>query len=148
MLVSKDKKMAKLTTQITSLLAHGICKVWAWGRSFRDKNNFDYFIRPVRPTISTERLPYIMKKVYEDVYERSVKLKIGGIVIEYSFGKTLEEEDKNVCELFPTEYDPKDEVINSLISMTQQTHHNSSVLQFSKNRKENVDGSKHRKSNT
>ena len=147
MLVIKDKKMAKLTTQITSLLAHCICKVWAWGRSFRDKNNFDYFIRPVRPTISTERLPYIMKKVYEDVYERSVKLKIGGIVIEYSFGKTLEE-DKNVCELFPTEYDPKDEVINSLISMTQQTHHNASVLQFGKNRKEHEDGRKHRKSNT
>ena len=146
MLVIKDKKMAKLTTQITSLLAHGICKVWAWGRSFRDKNNFDYFIRPVRPTISTERVPYIMKKVYEDVYERSVKLKIGGIVIEYSFGKTLEE-DKNVCELFPTEYDPKDEVIKSLISMTKQTHHNASVLQFSNNRKEN-DGGKHRKSNT
>ena len=84
MLVSKDKKMAKLTNQITSILAHGICKVWAWGRSFRYKNNFDYFIRPVRPTVLRERLPFIMKRVHEDVYERSVKLKIGDIVIEYS----------------------------------------------------------------
>jgi hypothetical protein len=50
MLDNTNKKMAKLTTQITSILAHGLCKVWALGRSFSDENNFDYFIRTVRPS--------------------------------------------------------------------------------------------------
>ena len=141
MLAYKDKKMAKLTTQITSLLAHGVCKVWAYGRSFsRDKNNFDYFIRLERPSVA--KRPFIMKKIYEDDYERSVKLKIGEVVIEYSFGKTLEE---NITELFPTT--GQDKVLSALITITQQTHHNNSVLELSKHRKEN-DGSKYRKSSS
>jgi hypothetical protein len=74
-------------------------------------------------------------------------LKIGDIVIEYSFSKPLEEVDSNVCELFPTDYDPRDEVLKALVSITRQQHHNNSVLQFSNNRKEN-DGSKHREGNT
>ena len=146
MLNKDNKKMAKITTQITSLLAHGICKVWAWGRSFRDENNFDYFIREVRP--SPTKLPYIKKLVHEDDKERSVTLKIGSIVIEYSFGKTPEEKvDSNVCELFKTKYDARDEVITALVSITRQTHHNNSVLSFSKNKKEN-DGSKYRQSSS
>ena len=146
MLVKDNKKMAKITTQITSVLAHGICKVWAWGRSFRDENNFDYFIREVRP--SPTKLPYIKKLVYENDKERSVTLKIGSIVIEYSFGKTPEEEvDSNVCDLFETKYDARDEVVKAIVSITRQTHHNNSVLRFSKNKKEN-DGSKHREGNT
>ena len=141
MLAYKDKKMAKLTTQITSLLAHGICKVWAYGRSFsKNKNNFDYFIRLERPSVA--KRPFIMKKIYEDDYERSVKLKIGEVVIEYSFGKTLEE---NITELFPTT--GQDKVLSALITITQQTHHNNSVLELSKHRKEN-DGSKYRKSSS
>ena len=145
MLDNTNKKMAKLTTQITSILAHGICKVWAYGRSFSNKNNFDYFIRSVRP--SPTPYPFIKKVVYEDDKERSVSLKIGDIVIEYSFSKPLEEVDSNVCELFPTDYDPRDEVLKALVSITRQQHHNNSVLQFSNNRKEN-DGSKHREGNT
>lgn len=141
MLAYKDKKMAKLTTQITSLLAHGVCKVWAYGRSFsKDKNNFDYFIRLERPSVA--KRPFIMKKIYEDDYERSVKLKIGEVVIEYSFGKTLEE---NITELFPTT--GQDKVLSALITITQQTHHNNSVLELSKHRKEQ-DGVKYRKSNS
>ena len=145
MLDNTNKKMAKLTTQITSITAHGICKVWAWVRSFNDKNNFDYFIRSVRP--SPTPYPFIKKVVYEDDKERSVSLKIGDIVIEYSFSKKPEEVDSNVCELFPTDYDPRDEVLKALVSITRQQHHNNSVLQFSNNRKEN-DGSKHREGNT
>jgi len=141
MLAYKDKKMAKLTTQITSLLAHGVCKVWAYGRSFsKDKNNFDYFIRLERPSVA--KRPFIMKKIYEDDYERSVKLKIGEVVIEYSFGKTLEE---NITELFPTT--GQDKVLSALITITQQTHHNNSVLELSKHRKER-DGVEYRKSNS
>jgi len=141
MLAYKDKKMAKLTTQITSLLAHGVCKVWAYGRSFsKDKNNFDYFIRLERPSVA--KRPFVMKKIYEDDYERSVKLKIGEVVIEYSFGKTLEE---NITELFPTT--GQDKVLSALITITQQTHHNNSVLELSKHRKEQ-DGVKYRKSNS
>lgn len=145
MLNKVNKKMSKLTTQITSILAHGICKVWAWGRSFNDKNNFDYFIRAVRP--SPTKYPYIKKLVYEDDYERSVTLKIGDVVIEYSFSRKLEEVDSNVCELFTTDYDPRDEVVKALVSITTQQHHNNSVLQFSKNGKEN-DGSKYREGNS
>jgi hypothetical protein len=141
MLVYKDKKMAKLTTQITSLLAHGVCKVWAYGRSFsKNKNNFDYFIRLERPSVS--KRPFIMKKIYEDDYERSVKLKIGEVVIEYSFSKTLEE---NITELFPTT--GQDKILSALLTITRQTHHNNSVLEFSKHRKEQ-DGVKYRKSNS
>lgn len=141
MLAYKDKKMAKLTTQITSLLAHGVCKVWAYGRSFsKNKNNFDYFIRLERPSVA--KRPFIMKKIYEDDYERSVKLKIGEVVIEYSFGKTLEE---NITELFPTT--GQDKVLSALITITQQTHHNNSVLELSKHRKER-DGVEYRKSNS
>ena len=141
MLAYKDKKMAKLTTQITSLLAHGVCKVWAYGRSFsRDKNNFDYFIRLERPSVA--KRPFIMKKIYEDDYERSVKLKIGEVVIEYSFGKTLEE---NITELFPTT--GQDKILSALLTITRQTHHNNSVFELSKHRKEQ-DGVKYRKSSS
>ena len=141
MLAYKDKKMAKLTTQITSVLAHGVCKVWAYGRSFsRDKNNFDYFIRLERPSVA--KRPFIMKKIYEDDYERSVKLKIGEVVIEYSFGKTLEE---NITELFPTT--GQDKVLSALLTITRQTHHNNSVFELSKHRKEQ-DGVKYRKSSS
>jgi len=144
MLDKVNKKMAKLTTQITSILAHGLCKVWALGRSFNDKNDFDYFIRAVRP--SPTKLPYIKKLVYEDDKERAVTLKIGNIVIEYSFSKT-KEVDSNVADLFETKYDARDEVIKAIVSITTQTHHNNSVLQFSKHRREN-DGVKYRKSNS
>ena len=141
MLAYKDKKMAKLTTQITSVLAHGVCKVWAYGRSFsRNKNNFDYFIRLERPSVA--KRPFIMKKIYEDDYERSVKLKIGEVVIEYSFGKTLEE---NITELFPTTQ--QDKVLSALLTITRQTHHNNSVFEFSKHRKEK-DGVEYRKSSS
>ena len=141
MLVYKDKKMAKLTTQITSLLAHGVCKVWATARSFsKDKNNFDYFIRLERPSVT--KRPFVMKVVYEDDYERSVKLKVGEVVIEYSFSKTQEE---NITELFPTTV--QDKVLSALISITQQTHYNNSVLHISKHRKEK-DGVEYRKSSS
>ena len=137
------KKMAKLETQIISVLAHGVCRVWALCRN--DKNNFDYFIRAVRQ--SPTPFPYIKKQVFEDDYERSVSLKIGEVVIEYSFSKTLEEVDSNVCPLFKDEYDAGDEVVKALVSITRQSHHNNSVLQFSSNRKEK-DGSKYREGNT
>jgi hypothetical protein len=74
-------------------------------------------------------------------------LKIGSIVIEYSFGKKPEEVDSNVCDLFETDYDARDEVVKAIVSITTQQHHNNSVLRFSKNKKEN-DGSKHREGNT
>lgn len=141
MLNKDNKKMAKLTTQITSLLVHGVCKVWAYGRSFsKNKNNFDYFIRLERPSVA--KRPFIMKKIYEDDYERSVKLKIGEVVIEYSFGKTLEE---NITELFPTT--GQDKVLSALLTITRQTHHNNSVFELSKHRKEQ-DGVKYRKSSS
>ena len=137
------KKMAKLETQIISVLAHGVCKVWALCRN--DKNNFDYFIRAVRQ--SPTPFPYIKKQVFEDDYERSVSLKIGEVVIEYSFSKTLEEVDSNVCPLFKDEYDAGDEVVKALVSITRQSHHNNSVLQFSKNGRRK-DGSKYREGNS
>ena len=143
MIQENKKKMTKLTTQITSILAHGICRVWAYGRSFSDKNNFDYFIRAVRP--SSDKLPYIHKSVSEDCYTKNVELKVGNIVIEYGFEKNKVVDSS--IELFHQEYDAKATVVKAIVSMTQQQHHNNSVLQFSKHRKDN-DGVKYRKSNT
>ena len=135
--------MTKLTTQITSILAHGICKVWAYGRSFSNKNNFDYFIRAVRP--SSDKLPYIHKSVSEDCYTKNVELKVGNIVIEYGFEKNKVVDSS--IDLFHQEYDAKATVVKAIVSMTQQQHYNNSVLQFSKHRKDN-DVVKYRKSNT
>ena len=143
MIQQNKKNMTKLTTQITSILAHGICKVWAYGRSFSNKNNFDYFIRAVRP--SSDKLPYIHKSVSEDCYTKNVELKVGNIVIEYGFEKNKVVDSS--IELFVQEYDAKATVVKAIVSMTQQQHHNNSVLQFSKHRKDN-DGVKYRKSNT
>ena len=145
--------MAKLTTQTTILLAHAICSVWKWGRKLGNKNNFDYFIRDLStqyPTTnkmaeaSLASSPFISKVVLvDDEYERSISLKVGNIAIEYSFDKTLKE--NNVTPLF--RYEPREEVIKALIKITQQRHYNSSVLQFSKHRKEH-DGVKYRKDNS
>jgi hypothetical protein len=143
MIQQNKKNMTKLTTQITSILAHGICKVWAYGRSFSNKNNFDYFIRAVRP--SSDKLPYIHKSVSEDCYTKNVELKVGNIVIEYGFEKNKVVDSS--IDLFHQEYDAKATVVKAIVSMTQQQHHNNSVLQFSKHRKDN-DGVKYRKSNT
>jgi len=143
MIQQNKKNMTKLTTQITSILAHGICRVWAYGRSFSNKNNFDYFIRAVRP--SSDKLPYIHKSVSEDCYTKNVELKVGNIVIEYGFEKNKVVDSS--IDLFHQEYDAKATVVKAIVSMTQQQHHNNSVLQFSKHRKDN-DGVKYRKSNT
>ena len=152
-MIVKDKQMAKLTTQTTLLVAHAICSVWKWGRKLGNKNNFDYFIRDLStqyPTTnkmaeaSLASSPFISKVVLvDDEYERSISLKVGDIAIEYSFDKTLKE--NNVTPLF--RYEPREEVIKALIKITQQRHYNSSVLQFSKHRKEQ-DGDKYRKSNS
>jgi hypothetical protein len=143
MIQQNKKNMTKLTTQITSILAHGICKVWAYGRSFSNKNNFDYFIRAVRP--SSDKLPYIHKSVSEDCYTKNVELKVGNIVIEYGFEKNKVVDSS--IDLFQQEYDAKDAVVKAIVSISQQQHHNNSVLQFSEHRKDN-DGVKYRKSNT
>ena len=153
MIVKDNKQMAKLTTQTTLVLAHAICSVWKWGRKLGNKNNFDYFIRDLStqyPTTnkmaeaSLASSPFISKVVLvDDEYERSISLKIGNIAIEYSFDKTLEE--NNTIPLF--RYEPREQVIDALIKITHQRHYNASVLQFSKNRKEN-DGGKYRKSNS
>ena len=153
MIVKDNKKMAKLTTQTTILLAHAICSVWKWGRKLGNKNNFDYFIRDLStqyPTTnkmaeaSLASSPFISKVILvDDEYERSISLKIGTIAIEYSFDKTLEE--NNTIPLF--KYEPREKVIDALIKITHQRRYNSSVLQFSKNRKEQ-DGGKHRKSHS
>ena len=143
MIQQNKKNMTKLTTQITSILAHGICKVWAYGRSFSNKNNFDYFIRAVRP--SSDKLPYIHKSVSEDCYTKNVELKVGNIVIEYGFEKNKVVDSS--IDLFHQEYDAKATVVKAIVSMTQQQHYNNSVLQFSKHRKDN-DVVKYRKSNT
>ena len=66
MLAYKDKKMAKLTTQITSVLAHGVCKVWAYGRSFSTNKNIRTleFDLPCRPCSKDGR-----GKCERDIYQ-------------------------------------------------------------------------------
>ena len=77
-----------------------------------------------------------------DQYQRSCSLKIGDIVVEYSFNKTLKEYS------IPLFYEPKDEVIKTILEMTRQSHHNASVLNLAKHRKEKADGTNYRKSNS
>ena len=62
--------------------------------------------------------------------------------ISSSVKETLEE---NITELFPTT--GQDKILSALLTITRQTHHNNSVLEFSKHRKEQ-DGVKYRKSNS
>jgi hypothetical protein len=90
------------------------------------------------------KTPFFQKVVYEDDFERSISLKVGNIKIEYSFSKALEE--SNVIPLF--EYEPEREIIEALVKMQRTDHHNASVFNLVKHRKERADGDKYRKSNS
>ena len=148
-MVGKVKnKMAKIQTQMIWYTSHAVCKVWSLVRSFSSKNNFYYFISKLEtqyPVDSMElKTPFFQKVVYEDDFERSISLKVGDIKIEYSFSKALEE--SNVIPLF--EYEPEREIIEALVKMQRTDHHNASVFNLVKHRKERADGDKYRKSNS
>ena len=148
MLDNHKYNMTKITTQINWYLAHIICKVWLWGRSFSSKNNFDYFISKLETQYPVDskklQVPYFQKLVYEDDFERSISLKVGQVKIEYSFSKPLEK--TNLIPLFG--YEPEREIIKSLYHMTKTDHHNASVFNLVKHRKEKSDGVKFRKDNS
>ena len=152
--VNKYKTMAKkILTQLIMVLCHLYCRVWYFGRcTLRRKSDFNYFISNVRTQYPTEKMgafaltnvPFFHKTILvNDIYEKSVSIKIGDITIEYSFDKKLD----YTIPLFA--YEPKEEVIEAIIHMTRQSHHNASVLSLAKHRKERkADGTKYRKSHS
>ena len=140
------KQMAKIITQSIWVLSHIYCWVWKFGRNLFRKSDFDYFIRnlqtqyPTTSGISTK--PFFHKvELVNNEYEKSRSVKIGNVTIEYSFDKTIK---TPVVHLFG--YDAMDEVLKGLVHITRQSHHNASVFNLAKHRKEQTDGSKHRKS--
>ena len=149
MLGIKTNNMAKMTTQLIWVLSHLYCKGWYFLRcTLRNKSDFDYFIRNLQkqyPTTSGIWTKPFFHKVdlVNDDYEKSRSVKIGNVTIEYSFDKTIK---KPVVNLLG--YDAMEEVLKGLIHITRQSHHNASVFNLAKHRKEQADGSKHRKSNT
>jgi len=139
------KNMAKLITQLIWVLSHLYCKVWYFFRcTLRNKSDFDYFISNLR----TENAPirfanFFQKKItFSDDREKSAAVRIGDIQIEYSFEKKQKD---NLLHLFG--YDAMEEVIKALIKMTRVSHHNASVFNLAKHRKEK-DGTKYRKGNS
>ena len=141
-----NKNMAKLITQLIWVLSHLYCKVWYFFRcTLRNKSDFDYFISNLRTENSPIRFAsFFQKKItFSDDREKSAAVRIGDIQIEYSFEKKQKD---NLVHLFG--YDAMEEVIKALIKMTRVSHHNASVFNLAKHRKEQADGNKRRKSNT
>ena len=139
------KNMAKLITQLIWVLSHLYCKVWYFFRcTLRNKSDFDYFISNLRTENSPIRFAsFFQKKItFSDDREKSAAVRIGDIQIEYSFEKKQKD---NLVHLFG--YDAMEEVIKALIKMTRVSHHNASVSNLAKHRKEK-DGTKYRKGNS
>ena len=142
------KQMAKIITQSIWVLSHTYCWVWKLGRNLFRKSDFDYFIRNLQTQYPTATgiwtKPFFHKvELVNNEYEKSRSVKIGNVTIEYSFDKTIK---TPVVHLFG--YDAMDEVLKGLIHITRQSHHNASVFNLAKHRKEQTDGGKYRKSNT
>ena len=140
-----NKNMAKLITQLIWVLSHLYCKVWYFCRcTLRNKSDFDYFISNLRTENSPIRFAnFFQKKItFSDDREKSAAVRIGDIQIEYSFEKKQKD---NLLHLFG--YDAMEEVIKALIKMTKVSHHNASVFNLAKHRKEK-DGTKYRKGNS
>ena len=148
MLRKRKKTMAKLTTKLIWVISHWYCKVWYWGRcSLRGKSDFDYFISNLQEDNSPINFPTFFQKkiILNDDREKSVAVRIGAIQIEYSFDKNFKKKD-NLVHLFG--YDAMEQVIKQLVQMTKTAHHNASVFDLAKRRKEKNDGSKYRKSSS
>ncbi len=148
----------KFTTQAIWVLAHGYCKLWYFFRcTIRHKSDFNYFIRDLSkqykgyvPDIAYFSLfncRFLNKEVLvDDDYEKSCAIKIGHVEVMYSFDK-LKREPTN---LLLIDDSPNWQILRTLVKMTSQSHHNASVLKFSKqHRKEEGYGkNKHRKSSS
>jgi hypothetical protein len=82
----------------------------------------------------------------DDDYEKSCAIKIGHVEVMYSFDK-LKREPTN---LLLIDDSPNWQILRTLVKMTSQSHHNASVLKFSKqHRKEEGYGkNKYRKSSS
>ena len=140
--------MAKYLTQAIWLLSHAYCRCWKLGRNLFRKSDFDYFIRNLQTQYPTATgiwtKPFFHKvELVNNEYEKSRSVKIGNVTIEYSFDKTIK---KPVVDILG--YDAMEEVLKGLVHITRQSHHNASVFNLAKHRKEQADGNKRRKSNT
>ena len=149
----------KFRTQAIWVLAHGYCKLWWFFRcKIRNKSDFNYFIRDLSkqykgyvPDIayfSLYNCRFLNKEVLvDDEYERSCAIKIGLVEVMYSFDKLKRKQRSNLI-LFDDS--PKWEITKALLEMTKTSHHNASVLNLAKHRKEkeSYGKNKHRKSSS
>ena len=147
----------KLTTQTIWVLAHWYCKLWYFFRcTIRRKSDFDYFIKnlskqyedPMIAVFSLFNCRFFNKEVIvDDELERSCAVKIGDVEVVYSFDK-LKRKPTNLILLDDS---PEWEIARALLEMTKTSHHNASVLEFSKQHrkeKESYGKDKHRKSSS
>ena len=141
-----NAKLYKNMTQMLMVLAETYCKLWYFFRcGLRNKSDFNYFVKNLRDQYPLGELgdhamfglPFFQKVVLEDnEFERSCAVKIGQVSIEYSFDKTQKEQ-----KILLLDDSPRWEIARALLKMTKQTHHNASVLKFSKTQKGKKDGS-------
>jgi len=138
---------AKLNmTQMLMVLAETYCKLWYFLRCrLGSKSDFNYFVENLRDEypkgelgdIAISKLPFFKKVIVaNNELERTCAVKIGHIKIKYSFDKTQKEKD-----VLLFDDSPRWEIARALLKMTKQTHHNASVLKFSKTQKGKKDGS-------
>ena len=141
-----NAKLYKNMTQMLMVLAETYCKLWYFLRCrLGSKSDFNYFVKNLRDQYPLGELgdhamfglPFFQKVVLEDnEFERSCAVKIGQVSIEYSFDKTQKEQ-----KILLLDDSPRWEIARALLKMTKQTHHNASVLKFSKTQKGKKDGS-------
>ena len=150
-----NAKLLKTMTQMLMVLAETYCGLWYFLRCrLRNKSDFNYFIRNLSKQYKEPALSYYSlfnchffnkEVLVDDEFEKSCAVKIGSVEVTYSFDK-LKRNPTNLSLFYDS---PKWEITRALLEMTRQTHHNASVLKFSKeHRKDSYGKNKHRKSSS
>ncbi len=145
-------KLKKITTrldvmtQMIMVITGIYCNVWYFLRCrLRNKRDFNFFIQNLRRQYpigdlgdaAIGKLPFFKKVILvDDELEKSCAVKIGHCYLKYSFDRTVKEQ-----KVLLFDDSPRWEIARQLLKMTVRQNHNASVLQFSKHRKENEDGS-------
>jgi len=123
----------KLGDKIIMMLANSYCGLWhkLRCRTFRRIDDFNYHVFALD---NNTQIPVIDKVVeINNLYEKTVSVKIGNVCIRYSFDKTLRN-----CDI-PTNTNPEWLVQRALIKETIKSHHKAKVFKFKDRRVSDVE---------